>query len=722
MSLEGRIIEFLDAEELRLAYVRKQERDRLHVIDPRGRNSTVHGDRVVIVHRPSTEGEFPALARQISEKVSARQSEVDVELLWQSVGTRQRELNPSELAELFFAETTPEAESAVFRALSEDNLFFRRKGAQFLPKTEEQVLSERTRRQRQRAREEFREHVVKVLEQLLKKNTDIPEESGVILDRIQNWLRFKTGDEIGLILEEIAGAAKARDAAYDILLRAGRVDPTLDRFLVTAGIDPHFSSTLIEAAAQLMPFTHIPARLDYQDAPAFTIDDEDTREVDDALTVRWEGDEIVVGIHIADVSAFVTKGDTLDAEASRRSSTIYLPSITVPMFPERLSTDLASLRTAVPRPAFTVEVRFDKQANRAGYRIALSTIHVQKRLSYDEADQIIESDPALYTLHRIAKQLRDARSNRGAITFRRAELKIRVKGDEIQITKINPNSPSRFVVSEMMILANGLAADFASVNSIPVIYRTQEPREALAVEDTLSAALDAGDSTKTAPSIRRDPQRDLKSPALDAGDSTKTAPSIRRDPQRDLKSPALDAVDSTAGRLRGSDITLSGTYKAVEALAFERLRKTFKRSRLSLTPGLHSGLGLGAYTQASSPIRRYADLVTQRQFTAMLSGVPVPYGREELLQILAAAETAEQEIRAIEDRSTNYWLLEYLARYKRGELLAAVVLDPKGNIELQDYYLRGRVSGPVKLRPGEMVDVRIETIDPAKGEVRFRAV
>ncbi|PYR85333.1 MAG: hypothetical protein DMG18_06455, partial [Acidobacteria bacterium] len=574
---------------------------------------------------------------------------------------------------------------------------FRRKGAQFLPKTEEQVLSERTRRQRQRAREEFREHVVKVLEQLLKKNTDIPEESGVILDRIQNWLRFKTGDEIGLILEEIAGASKARDAAYDVLLRAGRVDPTLDRFLVTAGIEPHFSSPLIQAAAQLTPFTHIPARLDYQDAPAFTIDDEDTREVDDALTVRWEGDEIVVGIHIADVSAFVTKGDILDAEASRRSSTIYLPSITVPMFPERLSTDLASLRTAVPRPAFTVEVRFDKQANRAGYRIALSTIHVQKRLSYDEADQIIESDPALYTLHRIAKQLRDARSNRGAITFRRAELKIRVKGDEIQITKINPNSPSRFVVSEMMILANGLAADFASVNSIPVIYRTQEPREALAVEDTLS-------------------------PALDAGDSTKTAPSIRRDPQRDLKSPALDAVDSTAGPFRGSDITLSGTYKAVEALAFERLRKTFKRSRLSLTPGLHSGLGLGAYTQASSPIRRYADLVTQRQFTAMLSGVPVPYGREELLQILAAAETAEQEIRAIEDRSTNYWLLEYLARYKRGESLAAVVLDPKGNIELQDYYLRGRVSGPVKLRPGEMVDVRIETIDPAKGEVRFRAV
>ncbi len=646
MSLEGRIIEFLDAEELRVAYVRKQERDRLHLIDPRGRNLTVSADRAIVVHRPASEGEFPALARQISEKVAARQSEVDVELLWQSLGGKQREMESAELAELFFAETTPEAASAVFRALSEDNLFFKRKGAQFVPKTEDQVSTELIRRQRQREREEFRERAVRIVEQLLKKNAEISEDSGPILDRIQNWLRYRTGDEIGVILEEIVGAAKVRDTAYDILLRAGRVDPSIDRFLVTAGIEPGFSSQLIQAAAELAPYTHTSGRLDCQAGASFTIDDEDTREVDDALTVRREGNEIIVGIHIADVSAFVTKGDLLDAEASRRSSTIYLPSISVRMFPERLSTDLASLTAGMPRPAFTVEVRFDDQGNRLGYRIALSTINVQRRLSYDEADQAIQTDEALFTLLDVAKHLHDARSKCGAITFRRPELKISVHSDEIEIQKINPNSPARFLVSEMMILANGLSADFASVNSIPVIYRTQEPREAIAVEDTA----------------------------------------------------------------------------AVEALAFERLRKTFKRSRLSLTPGLHSGLGLSAYTQASSPIRRYADLVTQRQFTAMLSGVPVLYGREELLRILATAEAAEQEIRAIEDRSTNYWLLEYLARYKKAEALPAVVLDQKGNVELQDYYLRAKVSGMSKAGPGETINVQIETIDPAKSEVRFRLI
>jgi exoribonuclease-2 len=195
----------------------------------------------------------------------------------------------------------------------------------------------------------------------------------------------------------------------------------------------------------------------------------------------------------------------------------------------------------------------------------------------------------------------------------------------------------------MMILANSISADFASVNSLPVIYRTQEPREALAVEDT----------------------------------------------------------------------------PAVEALAFDRLRKTFKRSRLSLTPGLHSGLGLTAYTQVSSPIRRYADLVTQRQFTALLSGAEIPHGREELLQVLAGAEAAEQEIRGIEDRSTNYWLLEYLARHKKNVPLAAVVLDAKGNVELEDYYLRAKVTG-AKARPGEMINVQIESVEPARGEARFR--
>src|SRR5262245_55992989 len=211
MSLEVRIIEFLDAEQLRVAYVRRQDHDRLHVVDPRGRNLSVSGDRVVIVHRPVPESDFPAIARQITDKVSARQSEVDVELLWQSLGGSQREMEPSELAELFFAENSAEATSAVFRALSEDNLFFKRKGSLFLARTSEQVSTEQMRRQRQREREDFREHTSGILAQLVKrKQTPIPTEAAPIIDRIQNWLRYRTGHEGGGLVEKRVVTATAR--------------------------------------------------------------------------------------------------------------------------------------------------------------------------------------------------------------------------------------------------------------------------------------------------------------------------------------------------------------------------------------------------------------------------------------------------------------------------------------------------------------------------------
>ena len=646
MSVEGHIIEFLDAEDLKLGYVRKQERERLQVIDPRGRNVSISGDRVVIVHRRATEPEFPAIAREIGDLVETRRADVDVELLWQSLEGTQQEFQPAELAKAFFAEPTPEAVSAVFRAVSEDNLYFKRKGAHFLPKSAEQVSTEIIRRRRQKEHEEFREHTSSLLSRLIQhKQLAIGNDLDPLLDRIHAWMRHRTGDEVGAILEQVAGTAHARDAAYELLVRAGRIDPQRDRFLVMAGVDDAFSPALLEAAGALKPHTHSAERTDYRQLPAVTIDDEDTREVDDALTVEQRDGETIIGIHIADVSTFVTKGDQLDEEAARRSSTIYLPTSTTTMFPEHLSTNLASLVQDVDRPAFTVEVRFDADFNQLGYRIQLSTIRVGKRLSYDEADALLQTgDPGLQTIHAVATHLQQLRAANGAITFRRPELKIRVDGGEIHIKKIDPNSPSRLLVSEMMILANGLSADFASVNSLPVIFRTQEPREALAVEDK----------------------------------------------------------------------------PLIEALAFERLRKTFKRSRLSLTAGLHSGLGLTAYTQASSPIRRYADLVTQRQFTAMLQGKPLPHGREELLRILAGAETAETEIRSIEDRSTNFWLLEYLSREKMGQTLNAVVLDPKGAFELEDLYLRGKVSSVPGGKPGQIVTVMIDSIDPTKGDVRFK--
>lgn len=649
MFLEGQIIEFLDADQLRPGYVRKQERDRLQVIDPRGRHLSVSGDRVAIVHCPAPEHEFPRVAKTILDRVQARQSEVDIPLLWESLGNSGREFQPLELAELFFSESTPEATSAVFHALSQDSLFFKRNGLRFVPRTADQVTTEQTRRTRQRQREKLREQLTDAVRRLVQNNTQISPDLEPVVDRIHSWMRHRTGDEIQAILEDIAGPTQARDAGYEILLRSGRVPADADRFLVIAGIEERFNPAVIEAAAVRPAVEHSGERVDFRDLPAITIDDEDTLEVDDAITIRQEGEEYVVGIHIADASAFVDRGDVLDIEASRRASTIYLPAVAVRMLPERISTDLASLRQGVDRPALTVEIRFDSELHRLRHRIVMGSIRVAERLTYDEADRRIRAgDSGLTTLHRIALQLRDQRTARGAITLRRPELKIRVyrgeASDDIRVTRLDPNSESRTLISEMMVLLNSLAADFAAANNIPVIFRTQEAREAFPPEAS-------------------------------------TLP---------------------------------------DALAFDKLRRTFKRSRLSLTPGLHSGLGLTAYTQVSSPIRRYSDLVTQRQFTSFLQGKSIPHTPEELMRVLAAAEAAEQEIRSIEERSTSYWLLQYLAREKMDAVLNAIVLDNRGTVELEDYYLRGKLPDPGTIEPGTTIKVMIGHIDPLKGEIRFK--
>jgi exoribonuclease-2 len=643
MFLEGQIIEFLDADQLRPGYVRKQERDRLQVIDPRGRHLSVNGDRVVVVHCAAPEAEFPRVANTILERVHARQSEVDIALLWESLGSTVREFQPLELAELFFSESTPEVASAVFHALSKDTLFFKRNGLRFVPKTADQVATEQTRRTRQRQREEQRDHLTESVKRLMR--GEVKPNLEPVVDRISSWMRHKTGDEVEVILEQVAGAARARDAAYEMLVRYGRIAADADRFLVIAGIDDRFSPAQIDAAAALAPAVHTSDRADFRHLSAISIDDDDTIEIDDALTVYREGSQYVVGIHIADASRFVSRGDVLDIEALKRASTIYLPTKSVRMLPDHLSTDLASLKQGVDRSVFTIEVRFDADFHRLDHRLTLGSIHVRERLTYEEADERIRAgDADLTTLHRIALGLRIEREAHGAVNFRRPEIKIRVlRGEEIRITSIDPGSASRIVVSEMMVLLNRLAADFAATNNLPVIFRTQEPRDPL-------------------------PQD----------------PSVP------------------------------------EAIAFDKLRRTFKRSRLSLTPGLHSGLGLSAYTQVSSPIRRYSDLVTQRQFTALLEHKAVPHTREELLHVLAAAEAAELEIRALEERSTGYWLLTFLAREKMGTALNAIVLDKKGTVELENYYVRGKLPDPGTTEPGQVVQVAIDAIDPLRSDIRFK--
>ena len=133
-------------------------------------------------------------------------------------------------------------------------------------------------------------------------------------------------------------------------------------------------------------------------------------------------------------------------------------------------------------------------------------------------------------------------------------------------------------------------------------------------------------------------------------------------------------------------------------------------------------MGVSAYTQASSPIRRFGDLVGQRQIAAALNSSAPPYAAQELMEVSAAAESAEVENRQLEERANNYWLLRYLERKGSGAALTAVVIDRKGAVELEDLLLRGRLVDGFSAEPGAVVPVTVDRIDALKGDLRLRRV
>lgn len=647
MELDGHIVEFVDSGALRVGYVRKREHRRVQIVDQRGRESSVHPSKVIVVHQSASEDQFPQAASGILAAVEERAGEIDLELLWDSVRADEAPLTLAELTEQYFGTVSAELESAMYRVLQRDSFLFRQKGTEFEPRGAEQVASARLRMEREREKEAFRTRIADMLRDALRGKPPIDDpEWNTMADRLERWLRQREKDEIGTIFEQITGTHQAREAAYDLLVNLGRIHDGEDRFLLIRGFPTVFSADASEAALGLDGSIDESGRVDWTGRPTLAIDDQDTVEIDDALTVlETENQRTTVAIHIADVATYSTKGDPLDREASRRTATIYLPNITVPMFPLRLSADLASLVPDATRPAFTIVVRFDRDDAIEDFEILRSVIRVSSPMTYERADEALAAgESSLVRLYRIARSLSLARSTRGAQTHRRPEIKVDATGDEIHVRLIDSDTPSRLIVSEMMILANRIAADHAAVQGIPVIYRTQEPSE-------------------------------------------KEPPDI------------------------------SGLPEAVQ---FELLRRSFKRSHLSLSPAPHAGLGLSAYTQLSSPIRRYADLVTQRQFIAALRGEAFPYDRDELLRIITSAEATEVEIRRLEQASTTYWVLTYLSREKPGRPLRAMVLDDKGTVELTDYLVRGKVPASDEWTPGDIVTVQIESIRPTAGEIGFR--
>ncbi|MEO1340509.1 MAG: ribonuclease R family protein, partial [Cyanobacteria bacterium J06635_13] len=230
-------------------------------------------------------------------------------------------------------------------------------------------------------------------------------------------------------------------------------------------------------------------RLDLTHLKVCTIDDESTTEIDDGLSVEYlEAGAAKIWIHIADPTRIVNPGDELDLEARRRSTSLYLPTGMVSMFPPELATGPMSLVQGQVCSALSFGVILDETGGIQEYEIHPSLIKPTYRLTYDDVDEMlqigVQNEPEIADLAKSSYLRRSWRKSQGAIQIKMPESVIKVKDNEEVTIELIDSSPSRQLVAEMMILAGQIGGKFGIENNLPLPYRGQ-PQPELPPEEEL---------------------------------------------------------------------------------------------------------------------------------------------------------------------------------------------------------------------------------------------
>ena len=654
MDYDKRTVAFFDGSDLKLVFCDEETKNKLSVRSDRGRQFRIPVKTVFKVLGKGDYNSFVAGHDSMLADVELEKLDIDTTLLWEMLQEDLKDYSTDELAD-FYGETDDISCLALFAALVDDAVRFKRKGVSFAPRSAVQVEEQLQIIRKKQEKEAFRQRAIPWLKEVLKQpNVDsVPEEFRPFLNLLEVFLSNRKDNEASRILASVIGDRSLKEAVYDILMKCGVIDESSDRFLVLAGISEQFSVRVEEEAAKLNEAKDLDTREDLTHLNVFSIDDTDTMDIDDALSVERLEDGFRVGVHITDVSASVFQGDSLDDEALNRVTSIYLPDRTVNMFPKTLSHEVCSLVAGEDRAAMSFMVNFDNNFEQTEFQVKLSKVNVAEKLSYSNADELLNGDSELgqqlRDLQEIANHLQSERVEKGAAIFNRPELKIQVSEEVPSVKIMDRNSPSRFLVSEFMILANFIAARYSAHHDVPIIYRVQDAPENL---------------------------------------------------------PEIDP-------------------EVYDPVLFEQAIKCMKKSRLSLHPQSHGGLGADFYTQLTSPIRRYTDLVMQRQLAAYLNKSELPYEPKKLMEVIAAAESINAEVREVQRQAENYWLHLYCEQNLMGESLDATVISkaPGGYmIEIDAIVLKTRLSTQDKLKNGSRIQVLVEKVKPKKGFIQLSLV
>ncbi len=453
-------------------------------------------------------------------------------------------------------------------------------------------------------------------------------------------------------------------------------------------------------------------RIDCRSLECVTIDPDDAKDFDDALSIEELADGMVrLGVHIADVSHYVRETTPLDREAFERGTSVYLVNEVVPMLPERLSNDLCSLKPGVDRLTFSVFMDVSSNGKVENYSIAKSVIRSARRFAYEEVQRIIEGNGKerarlIHALYSLSKVLLARRRRNGSIDFDTPEAKFRFDdaGLPVEIIKKTRLDAHR-LVEECMLLANKTVAKHIGQQKnrttiLPFVYRVHDVPDPGRLKDLAVFVKGCGY-------------------ALDVDGGSKSLQKL------------LDKVKGSEVENVISEVALRSMAKAV-----------YSEKNMG-----HYGLAFKYYTHFTSPIRRYPDLVVHRLLEEYAKGAGRITDMKNLLpDICRQSSERERVAQEAERASIKVMQVEYMKRHLGDEFEAVVAgvtnfglfveindLLVEGMIRVRDlpddYYLfdekrftlRGRSTGR-EFRLGDPIRVQLASIKPAERQIDFRVV
>lgn len=662
---KGRLVEFKLKGDPHLAIADHPEGKKNWVlVDQSGQSYTIHPRQVVYEASGTYE------TTEIEGFISEAEGYIDpdnLEIAWELLSELEESATPESLAQLLFSDQSPPLCYAAHRLLSDDKLYFKQKGDRYEPRPAAQVEELQLKNEREAAREQEWEGFLSRAKAILAGEADDWEKSD--RPRLEVLERYALlGDESSqkAAAQEILAALerdKFPESAFQLLVDLRLWDEHENLALRRRQIPTQFPEEVETAARQVIadPPEDSSPRTDLTHLKVYTIDDESTREIDDGLSCEALPDgRYRLWIHIADPTRWLSPGDTLDTEARKRCTTVYLPTGVIPMFPFELAAGPMSLVQGEARCALSFSVILTAEGAVEEYSIQPSLVKPTYRLTYEDADEMIElgieAEAELLAIATQAKARLTWRKSQGAISIHMPESSIRVEAGAIAIDVIE-SSPARDMVAEMMILTGEVAARYGEDKALPLPYRGQ--------------------------------------------------------PQPELP-PEAELMQLEAGWVRDSAI-----------------RRCMTRSEMGTTPIRHATLGLDRYSQVTSPIRRYTDLISHFQIKAHLQGEPLPFSAAEMSEMIMSVSTAAYESTQVERQTKKYWAAEYLRRHteENRELTWEAVLvrwlrehESLGLIILEDLGLELAMRFDRSVGLGDRITVQLDYADPRQDIIRLREV